>query len=283
MAIRKFASLMAITLFLVNCASTPEPEPLPQVTEEVRSSLETVGVITVGPNVGGELDAPVGVGNQIAIGVIGGGAIGGVSGDGAGALIGLTCGPLALFCVPAGAVIGGSAGLVVGGTAGGLMKGSEAISESTAVRIETALTHALEDRELQNDLRQRTINRIEIASTGIDFGARETRPENFFDYAFSENRNVDSVLELSLTQVGFAGGGGDDPTLYLVIMAHASLNGMNADDVLWDAEQVTYVSEPAAFSLWTAGNSGLIQAEIDNGLESVARQLSEALFAAPAI
>ena len=163
------------------------------------------------------------------------------------------------------------------------MKGSEAISESTAAKIETALTHALADRELQNDLRQRTLNHIEIVSAGIDLGTQEMRPDNFSDYAFAEDRVVDAVLELSLTQVGFVGGGGDDPTLSLVITAHASLNGTTENGVLWEAEQVTYVSEAAAFSLWTAGDSGLIQAEMDNGLESVASQLGEALFASPVI
>ena len=283
MPIKKYAALMATTLFLANCASTPEPDPLPHVMEDVRSSLRTVGVITIGPNVGGELEAPVGIGNQIAIGVIGGGAIGGVSGAGAGALIGLACGPLAFFCVPAGAVVGGSAGLIVGGTAGGFMKGSQAVSESTAAEIESALTNALANRELQNELRQQTLNQLEIVSTGIDLGATDTRPKNFSSYALVDDRLIDAVLELSLTQVGFAGGGGDDPTLFLVISARASLHGMMAADVLWEAEQVAYVSEPAAFSLWKAGGSGLIQAEIDNGLESVARQLGNALFSAPVI
>ena len=276
-----FAALMVGSLILANCASTPEPEALPQVTEDIRGSLGKVGVITIGPNVGGELEAPVGVGNQIAIGVLGGGAIGGVSGAGAGALIGLTCGPLAFFCVPAGAVIGGSAGLVVGGTAGGFIKGSEAIPESTASAIETALTRTLADHELQSDLRERTLQHVGTGSIGIDLGAMAARPDDFSNYASVEDGGIDAVLELSLTRVGFAGGGGDDPTLSLVIMARASLIGMREDDVLWDAEQIAYVSEPAAFSLWTAGDSGLMQAEIDNGLEAIASRLGEALFAAP--
>jgi len=55
MLIKKFAALTVVSLMLANCASTPEP--LPHVTEDVRSSLGTVGVITIGPTVGGELEA----------------------------------------------------------------------------------------------------------------------------------------------------------------------------------------------------------------------------------
>jgi hypothetical protein len=225
----------------------------------------------------------VGVGNQIAIGVIGGGAIGGVSGAGAGALIGLTCGPLAFACVPAGAIIGGSAGLVVGGTAGGFVKGSEAIPESTAAEIESALSHTIATHELQTDLRNRLMRHIRGASVGVDLGAEATLPTDLSDYASAVDGSIDTVLELSLTQVGFMGGGGEDPTLSLVITARASLIGMSENQVLWDVERVAYISEPAAFSLWTAGDSGLMQAEIDNGLEAVASQLGEALFAAPMI
>jgi hypothetical protein len=281
MLIKKFAALTVVSLMLANCASTPEP--LPHVTEDVRSSLGTVGVITIGPTVGGELEAPVGVGNQIALGVIGGGAIGGVSGAGAGALIGLTCGPLAFVCVPAGAVIGGSAGLVVGGTAGGFVKGAEAIPESTAAEIEIALSHAIAAHELQTDLRQRMLRHISGASVGIDLGAEATQPADLSDYTSAADGSIDAILELSLTQVGFTGGGGEDPALSLVITARASLIGMSENQVLWDVERVAYISEPAAFSLWTAGDSGLMQAEIDNGLEAVASQLGEALFAAPMI
>jgi len=47
MFVRKFAVLAAASLIVVNCASTPER--LPQLTEDVGSSLDAVGVITIGP------------------------------------------------------------------------------------------------------------------------------------------------------------------------------------------------------------------------------------------
>ena len=51
-------SLAAISVFcgLAACAA----KPLPRLNEEARTSLGTVGIMTVGPTVGGEVDEPFG-------------------------------------------------------------------------------------------------------------------------------------------------------------------------------------------------------------------------------
>ncbi len=280
MFIRKLTALAVASLIVANCASTPER--LPQLTEDVGSSLGTVGVITIGPSVGGELDGPVGVSDQIAVGILEGGAtgaLGGAAGGAAGML--LACGVI-VFCALAGAAVGGAIGLVGGAGAGGISGGQAAIPESTAAEIETALTRAIADHELQSDLRHRVLQNIGNATMGVDLGAGGTVPAESPDYISFRDQGIDAVLEMSLTQLGFAGEGGDDPALVLVITASARLIGVPDNSVLWNVEQVEYESAEAAFSLWTAGDSGLLQAEIDNGLEAVASQIGEALFGAPA-
>lgn len=279
MFIRNFTVLAAASLIVANCTSTPES--LPQLTEDVGSSLGTVGVITIGPSVGGSLEGPVGVSNQVAGGIIGGGVIGGASGAGTGALFGLLCGPAAFICVPVAAIAGGVGGLVVGGTAGGVIRGLDAIPEDAAAEIETALARAIADHELQSDLRHRVLQHIGSATMGIDLGAGGTVPAESPDYISFRDQGVDAILEMSLTALGFAGEGGDDPGLVLVITASARLIRVTDNGVLWNVEQVAYESAEAAFSLWTAGDSGLLQAEIDNGLEAVASQIGEALFVVP--
>ena len=278
MFIRNFVALAAASLIVANCASTPAP--LPQLTEDVGSALDSVGVITIGPSVGGQLDGPVGGGDQVVAGIIGGGAIGGLSGAGAGALIGLTCGPIAVFCVPAGAVIGGTGGLLFGGTVGGIARGRAAIPENTAEEIQMVVTRAIADHELQSDLRYRVLLKFGSSTTGVDLGAGGTVPTESPDYSTFSGQGVDAILEMSLTQLGFAGKGGDDPSLVLVLMAKARLIGVPNNDILWSVEQVEYQSPMAAFSLWSEGDSALLRAEIDNGLDAVASQIGEALFAA---
>jgi hypothetical protein len=102
------------------------------------------------------------------------------------------------------------------------------------------------------------------------------------DYVSFGEQDIDAVLEISLMHLGFAGEVGDDPALVLVITVRARLIGVPDNGVLWNVEQVTYESAEAAFSLWTLGDYDLLQAEIDDGLESLASQISEALFGAPA-
>jgi hypothetical protein len=279
MFIRNFVALAAASLIVANCASTPGP--LPQLTADVGNSLDTVGVIAIGPSVGGQLDGPVGGSDQVVAGILGGGAIRGVSGAGAGALIGLTCGPIAFFCVPAGAVIGGTGGLLLGGTVGGISSGRAAIPENTADKIHMVVTRAIADHELQSDLRYRVLLNIGSSTTGVDLGAGGTVPAESPDYAAFRGQDIDAVLEMSLTQLGFAGEGGNDPSLVLVLTARARLIGVATNDILWSVEQVTYQSPMAAFSLWRENNSALLRAEIDNGVEAVASQIGEALFFAP--
>ena len=281
MFIRNFVALAAASLIVANCASTPAP--LPRLTEDVGSSLDAVGVITIGPSVGGELDGPVGGSDQVVAGILGGGAIGGVSGAGAGALIGLTCGPIAFFCVPAGAIIGGTGGLLFGGTVGGIASGRAAIPENTAEEIQMVVASAIADHELQSDLRHRVLMNIGSSTAGVDLGAGGTEPTESPDYTAFRNQGIDAVLEMSLTQLGFAGEGGDDPSLVIVLTARARLIGIPTNDILWSVEQVTYQSPMAAFSLWREGDAALLRAEIDNGLEALASQIGEALFVAQGI
>ena len=66
MKIARF-TVLAAAAALAACASM---KPLPQLDADARSSLGTIGVITVGPAVGGKVDGPVGVGSQAAEGFL---------------------------------------------------------------------------------------------------------------------------------------------------------------------------------------------------------------------
>ncbi len=148
-----FKSMAAIAAVCVLAACAGTPKPPPQLADNVRSALGPIGIITVGPSVGGSLDAPVGVERQAAIGVLEGAAIGAPSDFVAGGLLGLLCGPGAIICTPVGALGGGILGLVGGGTYAGIRKANQAVPESTAAELHTALVQAISNRDLQVDLR----------------------------------------------------------------------------------------------------------------------------------
>jgi hypothetical protein len=214
------------------------------------------------------------------VGVLEGAAIGTPSGFVAGGLAGLICGPGAWLCVPVGALVGGAAGLVGGGAYAGITKGQNAVPESTAAEIRTTLAGVIADRDLQADLRQQVLKNADGAPMGVDLGTGAAAPVVAPDYSTLGER-VGTVLEISLTQLALAGKGGTNPTLTLVIAARARLIRIADHRVLWSAEEVRHESPPALFTLWRVRNSDLLKAEIDDGLEAVARQIGQALFVPP--
>jgi hypothetical protein len=272
----RMLAAFAVACLLSSCAGPPRPPP--RLADDVRSSLGTVGVITVGPPLGGEVDGPVGVGGQAAVGALGGAAVGTAGGFGAGFALGLLCGPGAFICSPVAALGGAIVGLVGGGTYGGIRRGRNAIPESTAAEIQTSLNQAIADRDLQADLRQRVLQHTGSAAMGLDLGTGATEPVAVPDYASMVDRGVGTVLEVSLTQLTFTGEGGSDPTLALVVSARARLIRIADKRELWNAPEVTYESPAAAFSLWGMLDSGLLRGEIDKGMEALARQIGNALF-----
>jgi hypothetical protein len=277
-------SLLVKTLAVISAvcvlAACTSVKPLPQLGADARNSLGTVGVITVGPALGGQVDGPIGVGGQTVVGVVGGGAIGTAGGFGAGFALGLLCGPGAFICSPVAALGGAVIGLVGGGTYGGIKRGRNAIPDSTAMEIQTTLNQAIADRDLQADLRQRVLQHTGTA-IGRDLGAGATEPAASPDYSSISGDGIGAVLELSVTQLSLTGEGGSDPTLALVMSARGRLIRIADKKELWTVAAVQYESAAAAFSLWAVPDSGLLRAEIDKGSEALARQMGESLFGMP--
>jgi hypothetical protein len=171
---------------------------------------------------------------------------------------------------------------------GGIDSARDAIPESTAAEIHAALNQLIADRDLQADLRQRVLQHTGSTTMGIDLGAGAAEPVSSPDYTHMVGSGVGGVLEMSLTQLVLAhkqpfhwGWGDSDPNLALVMTARARMIRVADQQVLWNTAEVRYESPPAAFSLWTLADSGLLRAEIDKGSEALARQMEEALFGVP--
>ena len=276
-------SIVAIATLCVFSACSSAPKPPPRLSEDLQKSVGTVGVITIGPVVGGKVEGPIGVGNQAVVGVIEGGAIGVGAGVTSGALLGLLCGPGAFICSPVGAIGGGVLGLGGGGIYGGVKKGQNAIPQSAAAEIQTALTAAIADHDLQADLRQRVLQQGGSKTMPTDLGTGPIMPVATTDYASFTGRAIGTVLETSLTQLAFTSEGGKNPTLALVITARARLIRIADKRVLWNVAEVRYESPAAGFSFWATSDSSLMKMEIDKGLESLSHQIGEALSLRPVL
>jgi hypothetical protein len=272
-------SLLATSLMVQSCAIPPEAPSPP--SESVRASLGKVGVVSVGSALGGTVSGPIGVGNEAAKGIFEGGAIGGASGAGVGAVVGLVCGPFLLVCVPVFASVGAVGGVVVGGGAGGIIKGTNAIPEGAATNIQAALYNAIAKRDLQNELRRHVLERANAgrANNAIDLGIGKTvDPSTPPDYALFTSSGVNTVLEITIAQIAFTSEGGTTPTFLLSIDARARVIQIPGNLVLWSDEHMAFKSPAAEFSLWIAKDSDLLKSEIESGLETLARQITETVL-----
>jgi hypothetical protein len=269
-----FAAATAIFI-LAACANT---KTLPRLNQDDRASLGRIGVVTVGPSVGGRVTG--GVGESAAQGALQG-AVGGSLNGALSAVI--HCGPAAVLCgvliVPAGLVLGGASGAVRGAING--------IPGSTAAEIQAALIRSIADRDLQADLRRGVLQYADSADAGADLGAGTVTPAPSPDYASMAGNGIGAVLEISLTQVALeqklisdATRAGNTPRLNLVMAARARIVRVPDGRVLWNAPEVAYESLAAQAATWTARDSDLMKTEIINGTEALTRQIGGALFGA---
>ena len=262
------ACLMALLTATQGCA----PRKPPPLAADVRASLGTVGVYSVGPSVEGSLAAPVGVGKQGVKGAAKGGGIGLLSGAGGGAILGLFTGPFAPIFVPVFAAAGAVGGVVLGSGIGAVSHGLTAIPTASANDIQTALTAALAGRDLQADVRRRVVDggpgdRIDLG--GSDAAVPSPAP----DYRQFAEQGAQAVLEIGIVDVGLRGKGGTDPQLTLVIDGRARLISLPDNRVLWSNERITFESSRTTFSEWTADDSRLLRSEIDHGLETLTERI----------
>ena len=270
-----FAVAAAVLILTAEgCATTPKPALAP--TQEVRDSLGRIGVVSVGPALGGTLVGPVGVGSEAGKGAVRGGAIGGLSGAGIGAVAGLTTGPCAPIAVPVFAGAGALGGIVIGGGTGAVVNGVAAIPSDAAAKIQGVLAMEVGNRDIQGDLRRRFQNRVAGGSKDVrELGmGRAGEPLPAPNYTVFAAQGVDTILEIGVKEIALAGEGGSDPSLVLAIKARARLIRVPGNQVLWNDETLAFNSQSRDFSKWTA-DPGFLGGEIESGLDTIARQIGD--------
>jgi len=271
--------LATLLLFSQGCRN-PAPPPLDQ---DIRASLGTVGVYSIGPTLNTSVSGPIGVREETLKGAAKGGGIGVLSGIGGGALtgagVGLVCGPFAVICSPIfavwGAAIGGTGGLVAGGTIGAVNHHAHAIPVDVADGARTAFAGAIAGRDLQADLRREIVSSASGSSgSWIDVGADGgTEPAPNPDYGRFAERGANSVLEVGIVHLVLDGEGGKDPELALAIDARTRLIRVPSNNVLWGDGHLSFESPKVPLSQWTADDSRLLKSEIDRGVQVLAQRI----------
>ena len=270
------AGCSLVLLLAQGCATSP-PAPLGQ---DVRASLGTMGVISsVAPELMADISGPIGTGREAGRGALKGGAIGGLSGAGVGALAGLSTGPCAPVLVPVLAGIGAAGGLVIGAGTGAIVRGVRAVPTETAESLEAVLHDGLASRDLAADLRQRVLNRASMTPRqAVDLGALNRDPSTPHDYrAFAQN-GVQSVLEITVTEIVFDGEGGRNPTFALQMKAQVRLIRVADNQVLWTNDDIRFRGEDVDVSGWTNPDRDYLTAEFEVILERLAQQIADAVF-----
>lgn len=263
------------------CAARPENTRV-MLSEEVQSTLDNVGVIAVGTTPEPEALGPVAtVGDT----VIGGGAgllIGTAAGLGVGLIVAasMACGPLGLACAAA-ALTATTVGAVAGTTTGVIIASDTSLPSEIQTQLSTALADALLSYDLPSEIKNHVVAASAPNSEAriVDLGRVDALPSpDLPEYQDIMPSDVDTVLELGLTQIALVQIEEQETDFSLLINMHGALTALAGQETIWSNDQMVYVSTPANMAEWTAPKGAYLRTEINQGLRALSREISIQIF-----
>ena len=269
------------------CAHT-KPRAAQPPSDDVRSELGTIGVAPasgappaplMAPTRGKAAGALKGAGGGFVAGATpglylltaaGSGCIGGGGGQGAATLCALVI-MTGLGVAAAGGTVG-----AVGGTVYGLVA---ADSASTIAAAEDALTRAAADVDVQRSLREHVLRELgEHGSlTFVDLGERTAADGAPEDHRRWKHDGIDTVLDVTVSQLGLAGGSGVKPRVGVSMVARARLI-RTADGVEVYAETFEYGGAADRTVTGWAADEAAFRQELDAGTRRLAADIARVLF-----
>jgi hypothetical protein len=270
------------------CAHTM-PRAAQPPSDDVRSELGTIGVAAasvappaplMAPTRGKAAGALKGAGGGFVTGAkpgldlaaaAGGGCIGGGGGQGAATLCALV-----IMTGLGAAAAGGTVG-ALGGTVYGLFT---ADSASTIAAAEDALTRAAADVDVQRSLREHVLRAVgEHGSlTFVDLGERTAADGAPEDHRRWKHDGIDTVLDVTVSQLRLAGGTGVKPRVGVSMAAQARLI-RTADGVEVYAETFEYGgAADRTVTGWAADEAAAFRQELDAGTRRLAADIARVLF-----
>lgn len=171
-----------------------------------------------------------------------------------------------------GAVVGAPLGLVIGGA-----RGAEyAVPDATADEIDTFVAARFDGQGLAGMLRDGV-----VAAAGRETGLRvkvlDPDPAPTSADACPAAAPRMTLLELTFTGYGFAGGGGSDPDLAVVLGVQGRIIDAETCEER-HAVALTYVGAERKYGDWQAHAATTLQDEIRHGVSALAEKIVEELF-----
>lgn len=277
---RAFSGICVLTFLLAQgCGTTPEAPVA--IDEEIRGSLGTVGILSIGPAPMVEALGPIGAVEERRQGARRGIAYGAGGGALAGLGLGLLCGPFVVICSPSFALAGALGGGIAGGITGAYINSGTALPDATEQDLVGALDGAIASRDVRTLL---TGQIYEFSNTDSDFSpvnlgqADPGSSETGIDYETFASRGIDTLLEIGVAQVAMVRDDDRETEFFLLINVYLQLTRLSDQEVVWVDNQVVYLSESSPVLRWSSVGSDLARTELDNGLELLATEISSIVF-----
>jgi gas vesicle protein len=253
----------------------------------MRDQLGAVGIVTSKLPFEYDLSVPAkgplaGAGRKSARWAGTGMGVGGISGL---SLIADTCqnDKTGIFCGTSFVVATGLAaiGLVMGGTAGSVVGAFKAESSSDVSQAEEIITAIITSQDMQRNLcnhvaevaRQKPRNVVSIQDQIPSVA------ENSNQYRFLAEKNIDTILELSLTRIALEGEWDINPPLTFQMEAHIRLV-TTIDGKKSYATYIIHQGSSRLFSEWAADNGEAFIEALDMGFQDLAEKIINELYGA---
>ena len=261
---RPIGLVALLLLGQVGCASQPYMLPLPP-SEQVRAQFGIVGVVVPRfvPTTAFQTPAKgwaAGAGRGMSFGMAAGVAAASGTYLGSGILL------LPIF------------GLV-GGIVGGATAPSAATVEEAEATLKTAITDVSEGK-VQEALQDRlvTVSQNNTRGRVVPLPAQEPFASDApVGYRALASEGIDTVLEVSVRQLGLAGAWTPNPLLAVVLTVRTRLMRV-ADGTDLYVSTVEYQSPPRTFIEWAASNAQPFRDELERAYAILAEKIVEEVF-----
>ena len=255
-----WVTLALVAYLSAGCATDPaqatHPFP-PPPTEEVRSSLKHILVVSASSDTRSYFAKPDTTGKAIGKGALLGMATVGEAMGHASSGIGVL---VVVFALPVGAAVGAISG------------GMHGTSKEEVVAVEKTLTRAFSEMDFQTAIRRQV----------VEAGRNNTRREFISDelsQATSDGRYSDAILEVTVLSAGLAGKGEKGAPLTMFLRVQVRLLKSAAELPLYCNTWVE-TSGARPFREWGENDGQAFRTELGNASRAVAERIIEELFLA---
>jgi hypothetical protein len=212
-------------------------------------------------------------------------------GAGKGLLIGfglLAGGPLAGSVV--GAAVAGPGGSMSGAFLGAaaaalyfplspIVGAIKAIPAEEAKKIDESVPRLFINLNVQETFTQHVMQARQSMLADYDFELVNAIPTPLTDSGYDnlKNQGFDAALEISIDEIGFAGGEGSHPSIALFLNGHYRLVDLSNKSELYSAD-LSYKGSEHAFDEWTANDAQLVKSEFDHCYHTFSSEILEKPF-----